>query len=106
MNKAMMVMAVLAGAVAGLPAANAADGERGPEVFAIHGTLTVCNNTPYFVDVYVNGVYRGRVDAGCRGFFYVGQSCGSTQLYAVAPFTPYSWSHTVCGNCCDYVWVL
>jgi hypothetical protein len=55
-----------------------------------YGWVKVENFTSYFVDVYIDDWYEGRVYSGYYSYFKIWE--GETELYAEAPYTePYNW---------------
>jgi hypothetical protein len=68
----------------------------GPKTRGIACRIHIDNRTPWYVDVYTDGDYRGQVSPWGDSYGWVG--CGNTNLYGVATFSDGSnltWGPTV-----------
>jgi hypothetical protein len=55
-----------------------------------YGWVKITNESAYFVDIYIDGYYKGRLYSGYYAYYKIWE--GTTKLYAEAPYTePYNW---------------
>jgi hypothetical protein len=83
--------------------------EETEEVYVgIGGTCHVDSRVDVWIDVYINGRYRGRMPPWGDIYPFVGDPAGATtSLYAVSTCGRYRWGPVyVSGNYSDYHWIL
>jgi hypothetical protein len=78
----------------------------GPKSKGAAGQVHVDNRTNWYVNIYIDGAFRGTVEPW--GDIYLYNACGSTTLYAKAPFddgTYIYWGPTT-DDFCSTTWTL
>ena len=79
---------------------------KGNNARGVAGTLHIDSRSTEPMDVYIDGIYVGRIPSGGDGYFAVGQPYGTTTMFVRGVWDGGTWSGAVSDVVGDWTWTL